>query len=124
MSLSRSASRQSDPELVERFIEVALARDETRTAPKPALSEAMPLEVSQAVEKIAIARDNCDYSQLSCIASRLAAVVTEHGLQEVADLATQMVEAARAQGDLLTIASLTKKLIQACRLPDAVGFGR
>ncbi len=121
--LRRCAGRQFDPQLVERFIEVVLARDETRTAPKSAISDAMLLEIGQAVERIAVALDNSDYSQLSFIAGRLAAVATENGLQEVAALATQMVEAAHADGDLLTIAGLTRQLIQACRLPSPVTLG-
>jgi hypothetical protein len=68
--------------------------------------------------------DNSDYSQLSVLARRLAAVAAEHGLQQVAELASQIVEAAHADGDLLTIASLTKKLIQACRLPSPVSLGQ
>jgi diguanylate cyclase (GGDEF)-like protein len=122
--LRRCASRQFDPELVERFIEVVLARDETRTTPKPVIPDVVMLEIGQEAERIAVTLDNSDYSQLSVLARRLAAVAAEHGLQQVAELASQIVEAAHADGDLLTIASLTKKLIQACRLPSPVSLGQ
>lgn len=116
--LRRCAGRQFDPELVERFIEAVRARDETRAASKPAISDAMMLEIGQTVEKIAVALDNPDYSQLSALAGRLAAVATEHGLEPIAELANQIVEAAHTDGDLLTIARLTQRLLEACRLPS------
>jgi diguanylate cyclase (GGDEF)-like protein len=122
--LRRCAGQQFDPELVERFIGAVLARDDTRTTQRPVISDAVMLEIGREVERIAVALDNSDYSQLSVTASRLAAVAAEHGIQQVAELATQIVEAAHADGDLLTIASLTKKLIQACRLPSPVSLRR
>ncbi|MCL5279172.1 MAG: diguanylate cyclase [Planctomycetes bacterium] len=116
--LRRCAGRQFDPELVERFIEAVRARDETRAGPKPMISDAMLLEIGQTVEKIAVALDNSDFSQLSVIAGRLAAIATENGMEQVAEWANQMVEAARTDGDLLTIARLTQRLFEACRLPS------
>jgi hypothetical protein len=115
--LRRCAGRQFDPELVERFIGAVLARDDTRTTQKPVISDAVMLEIGQEAERIAVTLDHSDYSQLSTLARRLAAVAAEHGLQQVAELASQIVEAAHADGDLLTIA---KKLVQACRLPSPV----
>ncbi len=120
--LRRCAGRQFDPELVERFIEVVRARDETRTAPKPVISDAVMLEIGQEVERIAVALENSDYSQLSVTANRLAAVAAEHGVQQVAELANQIVEAAHTDGDLLTIARLTQRLLEACCLPSPMSL--
>ncbi len=118
--LRRCAGRQFDPELVERFIEVVRARDETRATQKPVIPDMVMLEIGQEAERIAVALDNSDYSQLSVIARRLAAVAAEHGMPRVAKLASRIVAAAHAEGDLLTLARLTKKLVQACRLRSSV----
>jgi HD-GYP domain-containing protein (c-di-GMP phosphodiesterase class II) len=120
--LRRCAGRQFDPELVERFIDVVLARDDTRTALKPAIPDAVMLEIGQEAERIAVALDNSDCSQLSVIASRLAAVAAGHGVQQVAELANQIAEAAHADGDLLAMARLTQRLLETCCLPSPMSL--
>ncbi len=113
--LRRCAGTQFDPGLVERFIEVTLARDETRTPPTLALSKQTALKVGVQIEKLAYALDAGDHGSLALMASYLNATANMHDIPPIAAAAARLEKSATADCDRIEITRMTIELLDLCR---------
>jgi diguanylate cyclase (GGDEF)-like protein/putative nucleotidyltransferase with HDIG domain len=112
--LRRCAGQQFDPDLVEHFIEIVKARDETRQEGEKSVSNAVKLEIGREVEKLFVAVNTSPFGTLAGVADRLAVKAAKHGLMQIAEKATQIEKATEEQGDLVHIMELTSELMKAC----------
>ena len=119
--LRRCAGTQFDPELVEHFIAVVSARDESRRRGKEALSDSIKLEIGREVEKIFAAVNNSSLAALSASAEHLATRATKYGLTQIADTALEIEKAAVDKCDQMEIVQLTSKLMQLCDYREVAG---
>ena len=112
--LRRCAGTQFDPELVEHFIEVVSARDESRRKGKALVSDSVKLEIGREVEKIFVAVNTSSFAALSVSAEQLATRATKYGLSQIAETALEIEQAALQNRDQLDIVPLTSKLLKLC----------
>ena len=112
--LRRCAGTQFDPELVEHFIEVVSARDDSRRKEKTSVSDSMKLEIGREVEKIFIAVNTSSFAALSVSAEQLATRATKYGLTQIAETALEIEKAALKSRDQMEIVPLTSKLLKLC----------
>jgi diguanylate cyclase (GGDEF)-like protein/PAS domain S-box-containing protein len=110
--LRRCAGTQFDPELVEHFIEVVSARDESRRKGKAPISDTLKLEIGREVEKIIVAVNTGSFAALSVTAEHLADRATKCGLERIAETALKIEKAAVNKRDQMAIGRLASKLLQ------------
>jgi diguanylate cyclase (GGDEF)-like protein/PAS domain S-box-containing protein len=112
--LRRCAGTQFDPELVEHFIKVVSARDESRRKGKAPVSDSLKLEIGREVEKIFVAVNTGSFAALSVSAEHLAARATKYGLDRIGETAMEIEKAAMENRDQMEIAQLASKLLELC----------
>ena len=112
--LRRCAGTQFDPDLVEHFIEVVIARDESRRKGNEPVSNSFKLEIGREVEKIFVAVNTSSFAALSVSAEHLATMATKYGLTGIAETALEIEKAAVENRDQMEIAQLAAKLLELC----------
>ena len=112
--LRRCAGTQFDPDLVEHFIEVVSARDESRRNQKAKVSNSIKLEIGREVEKIFVAVNTSSFAALSVSAEQLAKRATKYGLKKIAETALEIEKAALQNREQTEIVPLTSKLLKLC----------
>jgi diguanylate cyclase (GGDEF)-like protein/PAS domain S-box-containing protein len=113
--LRRYAGSQFDPGLVERFIEIVLARDENRSTTSLSTNQAKALRIGLELEKLACAMESQDISLLTATTERLITNATFLGLPEIAEGASKLQQTARSKVDLKTLIEQTTELLELCR---------
>lgn len=117
--LRRCAGTQFDPNLVERFIQVVEARDESRRTRVETVSKETAQNFGSQIERLAVALDHEDFSGLATLSDRLNATARKQGITQVAESASQLHEAA-CDMDLTNTVRLTNELLELCRSAQSV----
>lgn len=112
--LRRFAGKQFDPDLVEHFIEVVRARDESRQQSTPRILNAVKLEIGQEVEKLFVAVNTSAFGALGTIADRLSVKANKYGLRQVVAVAQEIRNAAEEKPDIIQILRLASQLSEVC----------
>ncbi len=114
--LRRCADKQFDPDLVERFIEVVEARNNTHATSAPDSSKAAALSYGMQIERMTDALERNDIDSLAALASRLNMTATKYNETNIADIAAELQSAASADdADLKMLVELTSDLLNHCR---------
>ena len=116
--LRRCAGSQFDPELVEHFIEVVQARDDSRRKQATGISNSVKLEIGREVEKLLVAVNSASGEDIALAAEHLAIRATKYGLARVTATAEAIEKAAAGQHDHVEIVELASKLLRLCGLSD------
>ena len=112
--------KQFDPQLVEEFIAVVLARDDSRRVEVSNISNQTALKIGEQIEHLAEALDNHDVTELGVLAKRLSATARQSGIEPIASLAGEISEAVDNEPELQLLIQLTKDLIELCRATQSV----
>ncbi len=113
--LRRCAGVQFDPDLVERFVEAVLARDETRAPTAVPFSKQTALKIGVQIEKLASALDAEDHRGLATMAGYLSATARAHGLAPIAETAARLERSAGSNPNRVEVTQLTVDLLDLCR---------
>jgi len=112
--LRRCAGKQFDPDLVEHFIEVVKARDESRQKGPEEISNAVKLEIGREVEKIFVAVNTSAFGTMATVADQLAVKAHKHGLKQVAEVARKIEKAIEEEQNMVKMVSLASELTEIC----------
>ena len=115
VELRRCAGAQFDPVLVERFIELMLARDGGCDNAFPSLSKKTAFRIGLQIEKLATALDAQDMSKLALMASRLKGTASEHRLPQIFEVAAQLEQAIADGSEWVDIMEYSSDLLELCR---------
>ncbi len=113
--LRRCAGTQFDPELVERIISAVRVRTGDRTE-MPGNSTDMALDIGQQIEQLVAALDDQDVGELRQLTQRLHTTADRAGIQYMADVADQLMEALDDETDMIGIMQSANELLDLCRL--------
>ena len=117
--LRRCAESQFDPKLVEKFIDVVVARYENRTPEVSSVSKQTALRIGEQIERLARALDSQDLDGLAALAGRLNATATKQGVTEIAEVAANL-QVAADELDVTETVRLTSELLVLCRSTQKV----
>ena len=112
--LRRCAGSQFDPQLVEHFIDVVRASDESRRMEETPIPNSIKLEIGREVEKLFVAVNTSSFGSLSLSAEHLVTKATKYGLTQIADVALEIEKAAAEKRDQKQIVQLASSLMQLC----------
>jgi diguanylate cyclase (GGDEF)-like protein len=113
--LRRCAGEQFDPLLVERFIEVVQARDDSRTQPTLCVSKQTALRIGMQIENLACSLDSHDLDTLAQMAGQLHATAVENGIAPMAEAAAQLEQTLAEERDWVTLMQQAMDLMELCR---------
>ena len=109
--LRRTAGRQFDPELVERFIEVVSTRQPVESAALGAVNKELALNLGLQTERLAKAIDDQDIKSIRALALHLETVARQHGLVPM-QKAAEMLQASATDSDLPQMVHLIQEIIE------------
>ncbi|MEZ6035655.1 MAG: diguanylate cyclase [Planctomycetaceae bacterium] len=113
--LRRCAGTQFDPELVERIISAVRVRIGDRTE-MPGVSTDIALDIGQQIEQLVAALDDQDVGELRELTQRLHSTADRAGIQYMAEVADQLMEALDDEKDMIGIMQSANELLDLCRL--------
>lgn len=113
--LRRFAGTQFDPELVERFVSAVRLRSGERTE-MPGVSTDIALDIGVQIERLVAALDDQDLDELRDLTRKLHNTVERAGIDNMADVARQLIEALDHDKDMIGIMQAANELLDLCRL--------
>ncbi|HQX52797.1 MAG TPA: diguanylate cyclase, partial [Planctomycetaceae bacterium] len=113
--LRRCAGTQFDPELVERTITAVRLRSGDRSE-LPGVSTDIALDIGLQIEQLAAALDDQDIGELRQLTQRLHATADRAGIQHMADVTDQLMDALEDETDIIGIMQSANELLDLCRL--------
>jgi diguanylate cyclase (GGDEF)-like protein/PAS domain S-box-containing protein len=113
--LRRCAGTQFDPELVERFISAVRLRSGERTE-MPGVSTDTALDIGVQIERLVAALDDQDLDELRELTKKLHQTVDQAGIENMANVADQLIEALDHDKDMIGIMQAANELLDLCRL--------
>jgi diguanylate cyclase (GGDEF)-like protein/PAS domain S-box-containing protein len=112
--LRRCAGTQFDPWLVEHFIDVVRASDESRRKEDVVVPNSVKLGIGREVEALLVAVNTASASDLALAVEHLTTRAAKYGLTGIADAALAIEKAANENNDPVEIVQLTSKIIELC----------
>lgn len=109
------AGQQFDPELVERFIEVVLERNDSRPTPNLSVDKQLALQIGMQIEKLAGALDANDTVSLRSMARQLRTTAADNNVAPIAEVAGKLERAAEGTVNSVELTRLTVELLELCR---------
>ena len=113
--LRRCAGTQFDPELVERFVLAVRSRTGER-AEMPGVSTDIALDIGIQIERLVAALDDQDLAELKDLTNKLHKTALRAGIDHMADVAEQLIEALDHDKDMIGIMQSANELLDLCRL--------
>jgi hypothetical protein len=113
--LRKHAGAQFDPELVERFIDIASSRQEITEGSEKGLSKHTALMIGLQIDRLTMALEMHDFGGMSLVAGHLAATAAREGVSDIAKLAKDLELAATENPELIAIVQLTSQLLGQCQ---------
>ena len=113
--LRRCAGTQFEPELVERFIQVAKTIKHGSNQMATKVSKQAALNIGLQIERLAEALDSRDKMGIGSIACRLSETATKHGVPSIADKANEITREIELDGELYDLLRCTVELMDICR---------
>ena len=109
------AGTQFDPELVERFIFAVRLRSGDR-AEMPDLSTDTALDIGLQIESLIAALDDQNLEELSHLTQKLQKTAANAGIDNMAEVADQLMDALDRDKDMIGIMQTANELLDLCRL--------
>ena len=113
--LRRCSGTQFEPELVERFIQVAQTINQSSAQKASKVSKQAALNIGLQIERLAEALDSRDKAGIGSIACRLSETATKHGARSIADKANEITREIELDGELYDLLRCTVELMDICR---------
>jgi diguanylate cyclase (GGDEF)-like protein/PAS domain S-box-containing protein len=112
--LRKCAGSQFDPELVERFIAAVKLRSHTNREDITVTRESA-LSIGLLLERLVLALDTQDTSELQQLTERLVTIATSHNLKKICDICNLLLHALSDKQDLIEVMQLAGELLDVCR---------
>ena len=113
--LRRCAGTQFDPILVEHFVHVIKSKEAQQEVETTAVSKETALRIGIQIERLAVALDARNLSDLEAMAGRLKKTAGKYGVENIATVAEQLEQAASEDSELKDLLDLTSELLRLCR---------
>ena len=113
--LRKCTGTQFDPELVERFISAVRLRSGER-AEMPGVSTDIALGIGVQIERLVSALDDQDLTELKLLTSQLLSTAERAGIDNIADVAQQLIECLEHDKDMIGTMQAANELLDLCRL--------
>ncbi|MDB2685697.1 diguanylate cyclase [Mariniblastus sp.] len=113
--LRRCSGTQFEPELVERFIQVARTLKQGSAQLATKVSKQAALNIGLQIERLAEALDSRDKMGIGTIACRLSETATKHGVPAIAEKANEITREIELNGELYDLLRCTVELMDICR---------
>lgn len=112
--LRRCAGTQFDPKLVEHFIDVVRARDDSRREDASDLPNSIQLEIGRHVETLLAAVNTATWNYAKLSAGKLACLAEKYDLDAIASVSREVETAVRDNRGQIEMIELTSKLLGVC----------
>jgi diguanylate cyclase (GGDEF)-like protein/PAS domain S-box-containing protein len=118
--LEKFAGTQFDPALVKHFVRVIQEHATQREMSLEAVSKATALNIGLEIQRLAEMIDTQDIGGVRSIAGRLKSLAQKEGIQEIAQVSSQLEVEAHQQTDLTILLSTVRELLNLCRSTQKV----